>query len=295
MQKLFSKRVYKVSVDANFSCPNRDGTKSEKGCIFCDSLGSSSRTQKISTPIRDQVIRNIAVRKKRYRAKKFIVYFQSFSNTYAEIDILKKRYDEALYADKDIIGISISTRADCIDRDKIKLIASYKKKFPYVCLEYGMQSSHNKTLQRINRCETFKDFLSAISLSKKYEIDTCAHVIIGLPGEDENMVLETAKRLAKIKVDGVKIHFLVAMRNTELEKLYIKNLWSPLSLKENISLACSFIEHLPGNFIIHRVSKSGHPNEIAAPLWMREKNIDITSLIKKEFEKRKTHQGIFYS
>jgi radical SAM protein (TIGR01212 family) len=294
MKSLFGFKVYKVSVDAGFSCPNRDGKKGVSGCIFCDEKGSSSRTNE-NLSIKAQVLENIKIRKKRFKAKKFIVYFQSFSNTYAPTETLKKRYDEAINASPDIVGISISTRADCIDEEKIKFISTYKKKLPYVSLEYGMQTSHDKTLKLINRKETFKDFLKAISLTKKYNLHNSAHVILGLPKENKSNMLKTADTLAKLQIEGVKIHLLVVMKNTVLEKMYKNKLYSPLSFEEFINISCDFLERLPKNCIIHRLSTSGHPKGIVAPLWMKKKNLnnEIIAALEKNFSKRKTKQGFF--
>ncbi len=294
MQKLFQKRVYKVSIDGGFSCPNRDGTKSFRGCIFCDAKGSSSRTHPAFTPIKEQVIKNVAVRKSRYKAEKFIAYFQSFTNTYAPLETLKKRYDEALAAHPDIIGLTISTRPDCIDEEKIKLIASYQAKVPYVSIEYGMQTIHDKTLKLINRQETHADFLKALKLAQKYKLHHCAHVILNLPGETKEDMLATAEELGHLNIEGVKIHLLVAMKGTELAKLVLKGSWQSFSLKEYVQLACDFIERLPPQMIIHRISKNGHPQEIVHPLWMKDKKAEFMPALLTEFAQRKTCQGALY-
>lgn len=293
MKNLIGERTYKVSIDAGFSCPNRDGTKAFGGCIFCDERGSSSRTNPEKTSIKEQIIANIKVRKTRYKAQKFIVYFQSFTNTYAHVEKLKELYDEAIIAHPDIVGISISTRPDSIDEEKIKLIASYKEKLPYVCVEFGMQSSHEKTLKLINRNESHVDFVKAIELTQKYKLSNCAHIILGLPEETFEDYLSTADALAKLKVDGVKIHALAAIENTVLSHMYEKGLWQPLSLEKYIEASLSFIERLLKDCIIHRVSASGHPQHITAPVWMREKNLNISKKLELEFKKKGSHQGIF--
>ena len=291
MRKLFNCKVYKVSIDGGFSCPNRDGKKGFGGCIFCDETGSSARTQNQTLSIKEQTLKNIEFRKTRYKAKKFIVYFQSFSNTYEKTDLLEKKYLEAIKAHKDIVGISISTRADCIDEEKIKLIASLKKIVPYVNIEYGMQTSHNKTLEKLNRKETFEDFLYALEITKKYGINHCAHIILGLIDETYKDQLKTADKLANLKVQGVKIHLLVAMKNTLLQKMYENKSWKPLSFDEYISLSCSFLERLHKDCIIHRISSSGHLKHLVAPKWMIEKKLKIIPAILEEFLSRKTTQG----
>ena len=291
LKSLFGTRIYKVSVDGDFTCPNRDGTKSFKGCIFCDETGSSSRTQGPMTSISIQVKKNIIIRKTRYRAKKFIVYFQSFSNTYAPISILKKKYDEAVFAHEDIVGLSISTRPDCMDSEKLALIASYKKHLPYVCVEYGLQTMHNKTLSFINRQETYEHFLSIYEETKKHDIDVCAHVILGLPGETLVDQLKTADELARLKVAGVKIHILVAMENTHLSSLYKDKKWLPMSLEEAVFHICSFLERLHPTCIIHRLGGNGHPMHTVAPKWVCKQKKNLLLEINNEFKKRGSKQG----
>jgi uncharacterized protein len=294
LQEIFHTRVYKISIDGGFTCPNRDGTKGVGGCIYCDERGSSSRTHLPKTSIRDQVIKNIAIRKSRYKAKKFIAYFQSYSNTYAPVLQLKKCYDEALFSSDDIVGLALSTRADCIDEEKLSLIASYQKIVPYVQIEYGLQTIHNSTLQRLNRCEQYEDFLQALEWTKQWKIHHCVHIILGLPFEEREKERQTAKALAKLGIEGVKIHFLVAMENTFLAKQYQEGLWQPLSFEEHISRACDFLEYLPPQTIIHRISGNGHPLHLVAPLWMKEKKEQILSSIEEEFKKRNTRQGFRY-
>jgi uncharacterized protein len=292
MKKKFNCRIYKISIDGGFNCPNRDGSKSKKGCIFCDKTGSSSQTNKHLTPINVQIENNIKIRKTRYKAKKFIAYFQSFTNTYLDVNSLRKIYNEAVFAHSDIIGLAISTRPDCVDEEKIKLIAEYKKHLQYVCIEYGCQTIHDKTLKLINRCEDHADFVKAVKLTKKYNIEQVAHIILGLPGETRQDMIDTAKEIAKLKIDGVKIHLLVVMKNTCLEKMYLDNKFTPLTFDKYIQLICDVLEHLPKTCIIHRFSGSGHPKHIISPKWVCdvEKNA-YTTAVEKEFQKRGTHQG----
>ena len=291
LKKLFNKRVYKISIDGGFTCPNRDGTKGFGGCIFCDGSGSSSKTNKMGTSITDQIKENIKVRKKRYRAEKFIAYFQSFSNTYDNIDSLKKKYDEALKADENIIGLSIATRADCIDEEKLNLIASYKEKLPYVTVEYGMQSCHNQTLKAINQGSTHEEFTKAVEMTKKMGLDVIAHIILNLPNETTKMQLQTADRLAQMDISGVKIHLLTACINTELEKLYNAAHWHPYSFEEYIQLVCDILERLPANYVIHRITGGAHPLKTIAPTWLYSKKDEVIKATVDTLIKRKTKQG----
>jgi uncharacterized protein len=295
LKDIFNCRVYKVSIDAGFSCPNRDGTKGLHGCIYCDERGSSSRTHEINTPIKTQILKNISIRKSRYRAEKFIAYFQSYTNTYSSKERLKEIYDEAIFSHPDISGLSISTRPDCIDEEKLKLIASYREFLPYVCIEYGMQSSHNKSLELLNRCEKHEDFLHAINLTKKFNLDICAHVILGLPNETKEDMLKTADVLASLKVQGIKLHLLIAIKNTPLEKMYENNKWHPLDFDEYVQIASDFIERLPPTCVIHRTSGSGHPLDLIAPKWIYEKKYLVMQSINQELEKRNSFQGFFYN
>ena len=259
LRQLFGCRVYKVSIDAGFTCPNRDGRKGTGGCTFCDETGSSSRTHELATPIQAQILQNIKVRRTRYRAQKFIAYFQSYTNTYAPIEQLKQLYDEALATHPDIVGLAISTRPDCVDQEKLNLIASYREKVPYVCVEYGMQTMHNRTLKAVNRCEVHDDFLKAIELTQALKLDHCVHVVLGLPGETREDQLATADTLARLKVHGVKIHLLVAMEKTPLAALYRAGKWAPLTHVEYISLACDFLERLHPECVIHRSLRQRPP------------------------------------
>jgi uncharacterized protein len=294
LQELFSERVYKIAIDAGFSCPNRDGTKGVNGCIYCDERGSSSRTNASSTPIREQILKNIAHRKIRYKAKKFIAHFQSYTNTYAPLEKLKELYDEAISSSEEIVGLSISTRADCVDEEKMALIASYQKHLPFVQVEFGLQTIHNRTRDLLNRCEKYEDFVQALSWTKKFSLHHCAHVILGLPGESQEEQMQTAKALADLQIEGVKIHFLVALENTSLAQQYLDGLWQPPSFEEHISLTCDFLERLPPSTIIHRISGNGHPLHLIAPLWMKEKKEEILPALKKEFLRRNSRQGSRY-
>lgn len=293
LQKEFGCRVYKVSVDGEFSCPNRDGTKGKEGCIFCDATGSSSKTNCPSKSIKEQVLENISVRNSRYKAKKFIVYFQSFTNTYAPCSILKKRYDEAVHAHEDIVGLAIGTRSDCVDEEKIALIADYKKILPYVSIEYGMQTIHNKTLMNLNRHETHEDFLTSLELSRKYSIEPIVHVILGLPGESYEDMLQTADTLRRLGIKGVKIHVLTATINTPLSRMYEKGLWAPLSYENFLPLACDFLERLPKDCVIYRLAGGGYAKDLIAPLWPYEKRHDLQQSINEELLRRNSFQGSF--
>ncbi|MBQ7450679.1 TIGR01212 family radical SAM protein, partial [bacterium] len=274
------------TIDGGFSCPNRDGTISSLGCIYCDDGGSFSQSCDNKLPIEEQVKIGIEQQHKRYGANKFIVYFQAFSNTYKPVNELKKIYDSA-FCDDRIVGISIGTRPDCVDEEKLKLISSYKDKYE-VWIEYGLQSIHNKTLKLINRGHDYECFENAYKLTKKYGIKICTHVIIGLPEESKQDIIKTAQKLSELKVDGVKFHCLCLLENSPLMN-YKK--FQPTEEDYYADIVCDFIELLPETTTIHRLAANGKNDKLIAPLWLK-KRFGTINKIDKIMENRKSFQGI---
>jgi uncharacterized protein len=291
LQELFGCRVYKVSIDAGFTCPNIDGTKGFGGCTFCDETGSSSRTNLAKTPIAEQVARNIAHRRNRFKAEKFIAYFQSNTNTYASVDRLKKLYDEALSVSDDVVGLAISTRPDCVTPEILDLIASYKDRVPYVSVEYGLQTVHNRSLELVNRCETVEHFQQAYAWTLERELDHCIHVILGMPGETHDDMMATSDALARWKVAGVKIHMLVAMNHTPIAEDYRSGRWQSMSFETYVNTCTDFIERLHPECVIHRVAGNGHFQHVVAPKWMAGQRQDVMAAIDACFAERGTRQG----
>ena len=265
----FGEKVYKVTLNANLGCPNRDGTKSFGGCIFCDDVGAFSQAHDANMPVGDQLIVGINNLQKRFHANKFIAYLQSYSNTYGEVSLLKSIYDSAVN-NKDVVGLSIGTRPDCVDEEKIALIQSYTDKRE-VWIEYGLQSIHDRTLERINRSHTAKDFIDAVKMTQGKNIKISAHVILGLFDETKQDMLDTAKALADVGIDGVKLHCLCVLKNSKLEKLYNSGELKILSEDEYVDLACSFMELLPENVVIHRLAGNGYKKSLIAPIWLGQK------------------------
>jgi len=288
LENLFGCKVYKVTLDAGFDCPNRDGTISTGGCVFCDEGGSFSRAHESTLNISLQLEKGIENQKKRFKAKKFLSYLQAFSNTYGNISRLKEVYDSAT-AHNEVVGLSIGTRPDCINAEKINLIAEYTKKY-HVWVEYGLQSSNNRTLERINRGHTKEDFINAVNLTKNRNINICAHVIIGLPGETRNDALDTAKFIADAGVNGVKIHLLCVLKNTELENMYLNNEFQLLSMDEYVDTVCDFLELIPPEITIHRIAGNGLREILVAPKWLPEK-FNVLNRIDRELERRGSFQG----
>ncbi|MBK8190768.1 MAG: TIGR01212 family radical SAM protein [Vampirovibrionales bacterium] len=290
LQDTFGAKIYKVTLDAGFTCPNIDGAKGRGGCTFCDETGSSSRAQNPADSLTAQIQQNIERQRARFGAEKFIAYFQSHTNTYAPAARLKALYDEALAAHPDVMGLAISTRPDCVDADKLDLIASYQRPDRSISVEYGMQTIHDATLARLNRCETHADFLKAYEMTRARDLDHTIHVILGLPGESHADMMASADALAALDVRGVKIHLLVAMEKTQLAKEYAQGRWRPMEQAEYVETVCDFIERLPPHCVIHRVAGNGHHQHVVAPRWMMRK-LEVMNAIDAVFRRRGTRQG----
>lgn len=288
LKEKFGAKVYKITIDAGFSCPNRDGTISNCGCIFCDDGGSFSQAHSNRLSIEEQVKIGAETLKNRFKAEKFMSYFQAFSNTYKPVGELEKIYRASL-THPDIVGLSIGTRSDCIDEDKLKLISSFTPDY-YTWIEYGLQSVHDKTLLKINRGHDYKCFLEAYEKTKKAGINICLHVILNL-FETYDEMMETAKTIAKLEPEGVKIHMLCALEGTKLAELYQKGEIDFMSEDEYVNTVCDFLEYLPPSTTIHRLAGNGLRTELIAPRWIGKK-LDTLNRIDREFERRGSWQGI---
>ncbi len=290
LKQKFGVKVYKITLDAGFSCPNRDGTISSGGCIFCDEGGSFSQAHSNLLSIEEQVETGVKTLSERFKAEKFMSYFQAYSNTYKPVGELEKIYNSALKNDK-IVGLSIGTRPDCVDDEKLNLISGYKDDY-YTWVEYGLQSIHDKTLRRINRGHDFDCFLRAYEKTKERGINVCVHVIFGL-WETREEILQTAQKLAELKVDGVKIHMLCALENTKLAKIYEEKAIDFMSEREYIETVCDFLEYLPPETTIHRLAGNGLKKNLIAPRWLGKK-LDCLNQIDRELLSRNTFQGFRY-
>ena len=287
LKNKFGAKVYKITIDAGFSCPNRDGTISTGGCIFCDEGGSFSQAHSNILSVEEQVNIGAETLSKRFKAQKFMSYFQAYSNTYKPVEELEVIYNASLNH-KDVVGISIGTRPDCVDDDKLRLISSYKDDY-YTWVEYGLQSVHDRTLKRINRGHNYDTFLRAYEKTKEYGINVCVHVIFGL-WETYDEIMQTAQTLAKLGVDGVKIHMLVALEGTKLANLYNNGEIEFMSEDDYVSTVCDFLEYLPTSTTIHRLAGNGLKKELIAPRWIGKK-LDTLNRIDREFIRRDTYQG----
>ena len=289
LKEIFKTKVYKITLDAGFNCPNRDGTLSNSGCIFCDASGSYSQAQPSELSVKEQLLLGVEnLKHSKFKAKKFISYFQAYTNTYKPLEELKEIYSQGL-SHEDVVGISIGTRPDCVDEQKLDLIASYTQNYN-TWIEYGLQTVHDKTLAFINRGHDFECFLKAYEQTKERNINTCAHVILGLPNESKEDMMQTAKTLADLKIDGVKLHLLCAMKGTKLAEIYENGEFKPLDEDEYVNLVCDFLELLPQSTIIQRLAGNGLVGQTVAPKWIQKK-FEILNKIDREFVRRNSWQG----
>jgi hypothetical protein len=285
----FGARVYKVSVDAGFSCPNRDGRYSDRGCVFCDNRSFSFNTGKNSPDVHAQVKAGMKAAKSRYGAEKFMVYFQANTNTYADLAALEKTYD-IVGEFRDIVSMAIGTRPDCAGEDVLDLIEGYRADYE-VWMEYGLQSSSDGTLKRINRNHTYSDFADACRRTKKRGLKVCAHVIIGLPGESAKDEARTASALAGLKIDAVKIHPLHIVKGTQLENIYNKKAYKPLEYVEYVSRAVEFLKRVNREAIIQRITADCPGDLLVAPSWIKDKP-RLLADIDKTLEDQDAYQGM---
>ncbi|MBE9546003.1 MAG: TIGR01212 family radical SAM protein [Proteobacteria bacterium] len=285
----FGCKVYKLQIDAGFTCPNRDGTLSTGGCAYCNDRGSRLRQQGPLPSVSEQIERGKKYYIKHRKAAKFIAYFQTFTNTYGPYEKLKSLYDEALAQD-DVAGLSVGTRPDCVPDKVIDLFEEYAKDY-HVWVEYGLQSIHEKTLKSINRGHGFETFLDAVRRTAGRNINICTHIIVGLPGETRKDILETARVVAGLPINGIKIHLLLALKGTVIGDLYEKGEIRMMEKEEYVSTVCDILEILPPEMVIQRLTADGYRDIYLAPQWGINK-MDVLNSIDKELERRDSYQGV---
>jgi radical SAM protein (TIGR01212 family) len=292
-RKRFGRRIYKIPVHAAFTCPNRDGTIGSGGCTFCYNPSFSLAVAQEGISVREQVEQARAQKKKKYPKARFLVYFQSYTNTYGEVEHLRNLYDQALAAAEDIVGLAIATRPDCVNREILDILEGYAKRY-HLWLEYGLQSAHNATLDRINRGHDCETFIKAVQETKGRGIFISAHIILGLPGERREQMRQTVELLNRLAVDGVKFHHLQVVKNTPLANDYLRGQVQTLTLDEYIPLICDLLEHLSPRIVVHRlVGETLDHDLLLAPHWEKQKSLIIQD-IESELKRRKSYQGFLY-
>jgi len=287
LRERFGERVQKITLDAGLTCPHRDA-ENKGGCIYCNEKGSGTGAYRLGKSLKDQIEEQILLMNRRYGARRFIAYFQSYTNTYGESSVLKSCYDSVL-AYPQIAGISIGTRPDCMDEERLQLIAGYSMRY-LVWVEYGLQSGNDETLLRINRGHDVKTFTEAVKLTSRFNLRQCAHVIIGLPGEGMDDYLATARLISSLPVTDIKIHLLYVAKNTPLADMLRAGEYTPLSLEEYAAAVVRFIANLRDDIIVQRITGDPHAQELIEPVWALQKAA-VRHAIHDEFDRTGTTQG----
>jgi radical SAM protein (TIGR01212 family) len=289
LRQRFGCRVYKIALDAGLSCPNRDGTVGEDGCLFCDPAGGSGRGDcRTPAPISEQMCTGREGLRKRYRAERFIAYFQTFTNTYGPTAHLKALYDEAVACD-DVVGLSIATRPDCLSTDALDLIQTYTKDY-YTWVELGVQSMCDRTLQTIARGHGAEATSGAVRALKQRDIHVCAHLILGLPGEDLTDMTDTVHTVSDLGVDAVKFHMLYVTRDSQLARIHLQGNLQLMGRGEYIRTLIHLLEHLDPGILVQRLVSEAHRDILLAPEWLKDKS-SLISEIEDTLESRGTRQG----
>jgi radical SAM protein (TIGR01212 family) len=291
LRQKFGCRVNKVIVDAGFTCPNRDGTVGFGGCTYCNNDVFRPSSADRALPPKTQVENGIRFLRRRFRSDKFIVYFQPFSNTYAPLDVLIPLYEEAL-AHQDVVGLAVGTRADCIDEAKIAWFENCARR-TFVTLEYGLESIHDRTLQRINRGHDFRAFVDAVRLTRNRGIFICAHVILGFPWETPQEILETARVVSELGLDFIKLNHLHVVRDTAMGREFQAEPFRVPGFEEYVDLVVQFLEQLSPLVWVERLFGLAPEPQLLGPNWGRSR-VEIQRVIEHELAARDTYQGRLY-
>ena len=289
LKKRFGKKTVKISLNGNFTCPNIDGTKGTGGCTYCSSAGSGDFAGKPAQSIAEQFEygKNL-IREKWGDDLFFIPYFQANTNTYAPLPRLKVLFEEAL-ARENVVGLAVSTRADCISEETADYLKMLSER-TYLTVELGLQTVHNRTAEIINRCHSYEDFLHGFNMLKTRGINICVHIINGLPYESREMMLETARRVGGLGVHGIKIHLLHVLKGTKIAEQYQNGEFPAMTFEDYIETICDQIELLPKEVIIERLTGDGAGDLLIAPMWSRDKRAVLNG-IDKELRRRNSVQG----
>ncbi len=288
-RNIYGQRVQKVTVDAGFTCPNRDGSVARGGCIYCNNESFNPGYNDARKSITQQILEGIEFLERRYKAHKFIVYFQPYSNTYASLDTLKRYYEEALSAHPDIVGLTIGTRPDCVDTSKIAYLEELADQYD-VTIEYGLESISDATLKKINRGHDVQAYVNALEMTCDRGIKICTHMIFGFPWEDESLWLESADWLSRQPFDFLKVHQLHVVKNTALAALYKKEPFEMLTPEVYLDIIVRFLERLDPRIVIQRLFGEAPPDTLIAPHW-NMRNYILLERLDELLEQKNTWQG----
>ena len=288
LEQKFGRKVAKISLDAGFTCPNIDGSKGVGGCIYCSARGSGDFAGDQSLSLREQFEQVRQVMNQKWPDAVYIPYFQAHTNTYAPLEILKEKFEEAL-SFPDVVGLAIATRADCITDEIADYLGELAQR-TYLEVELGLQSVHDVTGERINRCHSYADFLEGYQKLADRGINICVHIIDGLPGEDREMMLETARRLSHLHLHSIKIHLLHVIKGTVMEQQLAEGQFRLLTREEYVGIVCDQLELLPPQMVIQRVTGDGERESLVGPEWSLKK-LCVMNEIDKELVRRNSFQG----
>ncbi len=288
LEQKFGRKVAKISLDAGFTCPNIDGSKGVGGCTYCSARGSGDFAGDQSLSLREQFEQVRQVMDQKWPDAVYIPYFQAHTNTYAPLEILKEKFEEAL-SFPDVVGLAIATRADCITDEIADYLGELAQR-TYLEVELGLQSVHDVTGERINRCHSYADFLEGYQKLADRGINICVHIIDGLPGEDREMMLETARRLSHLKLHSIKIHLLHVLKGTVMEQQLAEGQFCLLTREEYVGIVCDQLELLPPQMVIQRVTGDGERESLVGPEWSLKK-LCVMNEIDKELVRRNSFQG----
>ena len=278
----FGQKVYKISLDGGFTCPNRDGKAGTRGCIFCSKGGSGDFAESREMSITEQIESGKKKVEKKIKSGKYIAYFQAFTNTYAPVEILRQKYEEAINR-PDIVALSIATRPDCLGDDVLRLLDEMNKIKP-VFVELGLQTIHQKSAKYIRRGYDLSVYDKAVRDLKKIGVNVVVHVILGLPNESENDMLETVKYVCESGVNGIKLQLLHVIDGTDLAKDYEKGLFKTLEFDEYVNLIVKCVKIIPKDIVIHRLTGDGAKKDLIAPLWSADKKRVLNAINKALME-----------
>lgn len=274
----FGQKVYKISLDGGFTCPNRDGKIDTRGCIFCSKGGSGDFAQNRNLSITEQIESGKKRVEKKIKSGKYIAYFQAFTNTYAPVEILRAKYSEAI-KHPDIVALSIATRPDCLGNDVIELLDEMNKIKP-VFVELGLQTIHSDSAKYIRRGYSLEVYNEAVKKLKSIGVNIVVHIILGLPNESENDMLESVKYVCQSQIDGIKLQLLHVIAGTDLAKDYEKGLFKTLEFDEYVELIAKCVAIIPKNIVIHRLTGDGAKKDLIAPLWSADKKKVLNAINK---------------
>ncbi|PLR79474.1 TIGR01212 family radical SAM protein [Bacillus sp. V3-13] len=291
LRQTFGHKVFKVALDAGFDCPNRDGTVAHGGCTFCSAAGSGDFAGDRAEDIETQFFNIKEKMHNKWKDGKYMAYFQAFTNTHAPVEILREKFEAALKQDR-VVGLSIATRPDCLPDDVVQYLAELNER-TYLWVELGLQTVHERTALLINRAHDFQCYKDGVAKLRKHGIRVCSHIINGLPLETPEMMMETAEEVAKLDVQGIKIHLLHLLKGTPMVKQYEKGMLEFLPFDDYVNLVCDQLEILPPEMIIHRITGDGPIDLMIGPMWSVNK-WEVLNAIDAELRRRNSWQGKLY-